>query len=414
MNELAVHPGAPRSGHPIEEFLGAALEGLKALADTPTWSLDAAAATRCIQLAARLAAALTELEARTITHAAEAGLPAAAGCRDTRRWLQRTTGVSRRAAAAKTRHAAALAAHEATRAACARGDLHAEQARAVTDHLDRLDDERVSRSDQARAETFLLDHAAAGHDADDLAQLGHAVWQHLDPDGADEREARALEAQEERARAKTRLTMADDGAGLTHGRFTLPSHVAAAFRKQLHAFAAPKHVRATQGAGAFDWQTPSASKLGQALVEWIETYEPTRLPKIGGLSATVVVIGDYDLLTGTVRAATLETGHRISHTEFLRLACAAGVIPSWMNADGECLALGRTHRFHTPAQRLAAIVEQRTCLRPGCDVPGYLCHLHHRDPWSEGGGTDLRTTELLCPFHHHQTHAAGDHHPQQN
>lgn len=398
----------------MEEFLCTALEHLKALADTPAWSLDAGATTRCVQLAARLTAALTELEARTITRAIEADLPAVAGCRDTRRWLEQTTGVTRRAAAAKTRHAAALAAHEPTRAACARGELHAEQARAVTGHLDRLDDERVSSADQARAETFLLDHAAAGHDADDLAHLGLAIWQHLDPDGADEREARALQAQEERARKRTRLTMADDGTGLTHGRFTLPSHVAAGFRKQLHALAAPKHVRATRGAGSFDWQTPTAEKLGEAFTEWIETYDPTRLPKVGGLSATVVVIGDYELLTGTVRAATLETGHRISHTEFLRLACAAGVVPAWMNADGECLALGRTRRFHTPAQRLAAIVEQRTCQRPGCDVPGYLCHLHHAVPWSAGGGTDLRSTELLCPFHHHQTHAAGDPHPQQN
>ena len=177
---------------------------------------------------------------------------------------------------------------------------------------------------------------------------------------------------------------------------------------KLHAFAAPKHVRAEHGAGSYDWQKPSAERLGQAFIEWVETYDPTQLPKIGGLTATVVVIGDYDLLQGKVKAAQLETGTKISPTEFLRLACAAGIIPAWMNASGEVLALGRKHRFHTPAQRLAAITEQRHCQHAsGCDVPGYLCHAHHDVPWAHGGGTDLRSTKLYCPYHHSRVHAPG-------
>jgi hypothetical protein len=198
--------------------------------------------------------------------------------------------------------------------------------------------------------------------------------------------------------------MGDDGDGLTHGRFAIPTAAADAFRKQLHALAAPKHVRARHGAESYDWQRPSAERMGHAFVEWIETYDPTQLPKISGLNATVIVMGDYDVLRGRMKPATLETGTRISPTEYLRLACGAGVIPAWRNADGEVLALGRTHRFHTPAQRLAAIIEQRHCQHQCCDVPGYLCHAHHQIPWSKGGGTDLRTTRLLCPYHHARAH----------
>jgi hypothetical protein len=80
----------------------------------------------------------------------------------------------------------------------------------------------------------------------------------------------------------------------------------------------------------------------------------------------------------------------------------------WMNASGEVLAEGRHHRFHTPTQRLAAIVEQLHCQHEGCDVPGYLCHFHHKIPWSKGGGTDLRTTQLLCPYHHARAHQPGE------
>ena len=43
----------------------------------------------------------------------------------------------------------------------------------------------------------------------------------------------------------------------------------------------------------------------------------------------------------------------------------------------------------------------------GCDVPGYLCHAHHDHPWAHGGGTDLRTTKLYCPFHHTRVHQPG-------
>lgn len=398
--------------HPVEAFLGTVLDELKTLIDTPTWSMDAATTTRVVTLATHVAAGITELEARSIHHAEVLGLPADTQCRDLRRWLQKTTHVTRRTAAHKVRLAASLSGHEATRTCLARGEVHAEQATAITTHLDRLVGERVSAHDQARAETFLLHEATTGtKDADDLTRLGHAIWERLDPDGADEREARALEAQEERARRRTRLSMSDDGEGLTHGRFSIPTAAAQMFRKHLHALAAPKHVRAEQGAGTYDWRTPSTEKLGHAFLDWIERTHPKDLPHIGGLAATVIAVGDYDILQGTLKAATLDTGTKISHTAYLRLACEAGIIPAWMNASGEVLALGRKHRFHTPKQRLAAIVEQHHCQHPDCDAPGYLCHTHHQIPWSQGGSTDLVTTQLLCPHHHHRAHATGNTHP---
>jgi hypothetical protein len=404
---MAEHTDTPGSGHPIEAFLCSVLDDLKGLADVPTWSMDAPTTARVVALSARVAAGVAEVEARSIHQAGVLDLPGAAQCRSTARWVQQTTAVTRRTARAKAKLAGSLDGLEPTRVATARGEIHAEQAQVIADHVALLDDEKVSAHDQARAELFLLEEAVGGRDADDLAGLGHAIWERLDPEGADEREAKALEAQEERARKKTRLSMGDDGQGLTHGRFTLPTAIADAFRKQLHALAAPKHVRAEQGAGSYDWRKPSAERLGHAFIEWIEGYDPAQLPKIGGLSATVIAVGDYDILRGKAKAATLDTGTKISPTEYLRMACGAGIIPAWMNASGEVLAMGRKHRFHTPTQRLAAIIEQLHCQHPGCDVPGYLCHAHHDIPWSQGGGTDLRTTTLLCPYHHARAHQPG-------
>jgi hypothetical protein len=401
---MAKHTDTPRSGHPIEQVLCTVIDELTGITDAPAWSMDADTTTRVVELAARAAAAVAEVEARSVGQAQSLDLPGQAGCKSTTRWLQNTTHVTYATAKAKVDLANALDGAEATRTAMAAGGVHAEQAVAIGTHLDRLDTETVSAEQKQSAEEFLVEHAKV-HDAHDLSRMGDAIWSHLDPDGWEAREAALLEAQEERARARTSFSMRDDGQGMTHGRFAIPTLAGAMLRKQLQALAAPKHVRATQGAGSYEHEVPSPAKYGHAFVEWIETLKPEHLPRIGGLNATVIAIGDWEILTGKVKAACLDTGEKISPSEYLRLACSAEIIPMWMNASGEVLAVGRKHRFHTEPQRLAAIVERRHCEHAsGCDVPGHLCHLHHDTAWAEGGETTLRDAKLLCPFHHRHVH----------
>lgn len=392
----------PRSGHPIELFLCATRDALEGLADVPVWSMDDATTDRVVVLAAQVAAGVAELEARAVGQAETLGRPGAAQCRSVAQWLQVTTRVTGSAASAKARLATALRTHEATRAAMTRGAVHAEQVRAITDVLADLGPE-VSDHDRRRAEAFLVDHAA-DHDAPALAHLGREIQVRLDPESAEAREAEALEAQERLARTRTRLTMYDDTDGLTHGRFAIPVAQGAMLRKALAAIAAPKSVRGTHGAGTYDRHKPTPHQLGLAFTSYVERFPARRLPSLGGLNATVIAIGDHEILRGRVKAAGLDTGTRISHTEYLRLACEAGIVPMWMDADGEVLSSGRLHRFHTRPQRLAAIVEQRHCQHGDCAVPGYLCHLHHRVPWAEGGETSVRDAVLLCPFHHGVAH----------
>jgi hypothetical protein len=206
--------------------------------------------------------------------------------------------------------------------------------------------------------------------------------------------------------------MWDDDQGLAHGRFTIPAAQASMLRKALVALAAPKHVRATEGAGSYDWQTPTPQRLGQAFVEYVERFPAKALPKLGGLAATVVVIGDLGILQGQVKAARLDTGVRISHAQFVRMACEAGIVPAWMDTStGRVLSLGRKRRLHTPDQRLVLVIERQECEHPGCHTPAWLCHVHHAIPWAAGGETDTDTAVLLCPFHHHRAHATGTSYP---
>ncbi len=66
------------------------------------------------------------------------------------------------------------------------------------------------------------------------------------------------------------------------------------------------------------------------------------------------------------------------------------------------LAVGRTSRTATPAQRRAVAVRDRGCIIPGCQVPAEACQTHHLTEWCEGGATDAQNLVLLCWTHHRQ------------
>ena len=67
------------------------------------------------------------------------------------------------------------------------------------------------------------------------------------------------------------------------------------------------------------------------------------------------------------------------------------------------LALGRTRRAVSKAQRRALLIRDRTCQYPGCNQQRHL-DAHHVISWAAGGRTDLDNLVLLCRFHHTAVH----------
>ncbi|WP_134766499.1 HNH endonuclease signature motif containing protein [Nocardioides sp. 1609] len=397
---MSKHHDDHRDGHPVARFVALLEAELAVLVDAPAWSLDAAATADLVPRLAQVVAGVQELEARVIGQAGVLDLPGTIGARSLTAWLARVTRVTGGEASRKVRLAGDLAAHEATRVAMASGRVHAEQARVIVAAVGDLDGQHHLRD---KAEEHLLGEAAH-HDAHDLKTLGRRILETIDPDQADEHEAKLLEAEEARARKRTTFTLWDDGEGLAHGRFTMPSAQASVLRKALAAIAAPKHVRATGGAGTYDHERPTPERLGQAFCEYVERYPTDRLPTMGGTSATVVVTMTLETLRGGLAAAHLDTGAAVSPGQARRMACEAGIIPAVLDGQGHVLDLGRKRRFHTPAQRLSIGLEQQHCQHPTCTTPAAYCHTHHTVPWSEGGRTDTRDAVLLCPFHHHRIH----------
>ena len=59
-------------------------------------------------------------------------------------------------------------------------------------------------------------------------------------------------------------------------------------------------------------RVPGPERMGRAFGELIERYPTEKVPAAGGVNATVVVTMDLETLVGGLRAASLDTGERIS------------------------------------------------------------------------------------------------------
>jgi hypothetical protein len=198
--------------------------------------------------------------------------------------------------------------------------------------------------------------------------------------------------------------MRPDGHGSMHGRFEVPVLAGEMLAKHLAAIAAPRHQRAATTVSVSKDNPSRAMRLGQAFVAYLETRHTAGTPKAGGVAATIVVTMTLESLLGTERAATLDTGERISASEARRLACEAGIIPAVLGGRSQVLDLGRKARFHTEPQRMAMMLRDGGCSAQGCDWPPGMCHAHHLTPWSRGGRTSVDDGVLLCPRHHTLAH----------
>jgi hypothetical protein len=82
-----------------------------------------------------------------------------------------------------------------------------------------------------------------------------------------------------------------------------------------------------------------------------------------------------------------------------RIAALAGLM---FDGPRIPLAVGRTSRTATVAQRRALAARDGGCIIPGCAVPAESCQSHHVQDWAAGGPSDIDNLVLLCWAHHRQ------------
>ena len=355
--------------------------------------------------------ALTEAQSRltcslgrSLCEADRRRLGDAIGARNTASWWAHTSRVTRGEAGRVCGLAERLDTdlHEPVTAALAEGWLRVDQADVITRAVDDLPADLVDLAIRRQARDALLEHARE-HDARALRILGKRVLDVVVPEVGEKHEQRKLEEEEARALATASFNLVDDGHGRCHGRFTLPTLHGRMLKEHLHALASPRrHPVPGEAPQPAPLTTPLA--LGQALMEYVESYPTDKLPASAGSGLSLTVTLDLETLVRGVGAASLTTGERISASQARRLACRAGIVPAVLGTSSETLDLGRTARLFSPAQRRALVVRDRGCTADGCGLPPGLCHAHHDQPWSHHGTTDLTNGRLLCPRHHRLAH----------
>lgn len=390
------------SGHPVAAAAARLESELSAVAEIALWSMTAAEAGATLQGLTRAKARMDELLLRVLRNAETVGTGLDTGATTTANWWAHTTNTTRAEAHRTMRLAKAMDAHTPVRDTLASGKLLADQAGVIVDAIDKLPDD-VAPWVPPAARQYLLEQAV-DHDAKALRMLGRRLLEVIDPAAADAEEARRLEAEEADARAKASFTIVDDGHGHCHGRFTIPSLHGQIIKKHLHAIATnSRHAKKAEGEEKPE-PPLSRHRMGLAFLDYLETRPADSLPHAGGIPATILVTLDLDALNGGFKAASLDTGGRISASEARRLACRAGIIPVVLGGNSVVLDIGRKRRLHTETQRIALGQRDKGCTAYGCDTPPGLCHAHHDLPWSKGGKTSIENGRLLCPAHHRRIH----------
>jgi hypothetical protein len=129
----------------------------------------------------------------------------------------------------------------------------------------------------------------------------------------------------------------------------------------------------------------------------------------------VVTVSTENLTREDVPAGTAQPGQAVCHIEGVgsieaataqKLACDSPLLGAIIDKHGKVLALGRTRRLVSKAQRRALIIRDQMCQYPGCHQTRHL-KAHHVLPWALGGRTDLDNLVLLCQWHHTAVHEGG-------
>jgi hypothetical protein len=351
-----------------------------------------------------LTAAITRLTGlRADVLAVAEDVASESGARSAGAWLTARTRTSRQQAASDQRLGEVLRERWPTvRRAVRTGAVTWEQAGILTRSLNSLPD-GLDPDLLAKAEAHLV-HKAGEFGPRQLRRLGRKVLEVIAPEVAEGHEHRALLAQEEHARAETRLSFHPRGDGTVDLHLRLPEPVGNRLRTYLDAYTSPRRI-------ALDSDVDQLSlrrRRGEAFCALLEHLPATGLPRQGGTATQVLVMIDYDTLRHELAGSGLaetSTGDLVTAGEARRLACTAGIIPVVLGSKSEILDQGRSSRLFKGPLRIALDLRDRHCRAEGCDIPAAWCEAHHnRTPWIKGGRTTLDDGILLCPHHHHRAH----------
>ncbi|MDP9165365.1 MAG: HNH endonuclease [Actinomycetota bacterium] len=124
------------------------------------------------------------------------------------------------------------------------------------------------------------------------------------------------------------------------------------------------------------------------------------LGDLNGLPTSILIrttVQDLMMMTGT---ATTGGGAMMPIRDVVQMAAdnnTTSYLGVFDGATGKVLDFFRARRTASAAQRLAIILRDGGCTKPGCPVPAYGSQVHHTvADWCEGGNTNVNEMSLAC------------------
>ena len=122
------------------------------------------------------------------------------------------------------------------------------------------------------------------------------------------------------------------------------------------------------------------------------------LGHLNGLPVAVIIRTTLQDLESRAGIGVTGGGTKLPIADVITMAAHANHhLAVFDGATGQALALYRTKRVASPAQRIMLIARDGGCTKPCCTVGAYGCQAHHATKdWAQGGNTNVDDMTLAC------------------
>ena len=261
--------------------------------------------------------------------------------------------------------------------------------------------EAVDVETREQAERHLASKAAQFR-PDQLAKLARRLMDCLNPDGNF--------TDEDRARARGLVLGNQDADGMSRLTGWLTPEARATLEAVLAKLASPGMCNPDDPTPTVDGPAPeeaierdtrspgqrSHDGLTAALRAMLASGD---LGRHNGLPASIVVTATLKDLESAAGTGLPGGGALLPMSDVIRLARHAHHYLAIFD-KGKALALYHTKRLASAGQRIVLYAKDRGCSAPGCDMPGYLCEVHHVEDWATTRCTDINQLTFACGPHH--------------
>jgi Domain of unknown function (DUF222) len=124
-----------------------------------------------------------------------------------------------------------------------------------------------------------------------------------------------------------------------------------------------------------------------------------KLRQHNGLPAAIIVTTTLKDLESATGKGLTGGGTRVPISDVIRLARHSHHYLAIFDS-AKAVALFHTKRIASPGQRIVLYAKDRGCTRPGCDVSGYECEVHHVEGWATTHCTDVNSLTFACGSDH--------------